>query len=180
MADEIFYDCTRGPPGQSQVATDESYFEFLGKEAGTGFQVDDGQAPRLLVPLSGASISASAAPAFSFDGRIAASGGDRHRSPWAVLRSALSWEGTAFAHCPAVNGENFLFRLTVPGRATPVYTALLSVTRFSPDPTRWTRALAGLVGRRVSLTLARAVFARGMITNGPFVAAAAPWFEVRP
>jgi hypothetical protein len=102
----------------------------------------------------------------------------RRPSRWATLWRAVSPVGTAWAHCPAVTGVNHLFRLD--DGATPVYTALLSVTSFTPNAAKWRKALEGRTGKILTLTLARAVFGDGDVREGPFVASTKATFTVRP
>jgi hypothetical protein len=189
-ADEFFFDCESSPAGATVFATDEAFVEFVNKEAANGLTKDDAQAPKLTSPAAGGTISAATPPMFTFmnmpTARLDARPGRRtgpcpvRRSRWAAARAFFSLEGTAYAHCPAVSGENFLFRLTKEGDSKPLYTALLSVTSFTPSAAKWNKALAGRSGQTVTLTLARAVLSKGTITNGPFVPATAIKFTVGP
>lgn len=190
-ADEFFYDCesTAKPTTLTTFATDESFTEFVNKEVALGLTKDDAQAPKLMTPASGATLSASQPPQFSFViGSSASKSGPvrvttPRRSLWARARRYLgdTLEGTAHAHCPQVNGQNYLFRVTPENDSKKVlYTALLSVTSFTPTADRWSKALSGMNGKSISLTLASAVYSGGNITNGPFVATAPIKFTVAP
>jgi hypothetical protein len=187
-ADEFFYDC--GESTLTNNATDESFVEFINKEVALGLQVDDGQAPILDTPAPGSTISASIPPEFWFRvGPEARHGGPASRvhaaakplEHWAIeLLGRLILEGVAHAHCAPVSGDNYLFRLSDERSATPFYTAQLSVTRFTPGLAAWSRALRGREGRVVRLSLARAIYSAGAITNGPFIASAPVEFAVGP
>jgi hypothetical protein len=192
-ADEFFYDCESmaKPSTLTTFATDESFTEFINKEVANGFTKDDAQAPKLTSPASGGTISAATPPQFSFTVGGSASREARPihlaspvRPPfWRRVARFLgdTIEGTAYAHCPQVNGQNYLFRVTPEGNDKKVlYTALLSVTSFTPSADRWSKALSGMSGKAVTLTLASAVYSGGNITNGPFVATAPLRFTVGP
>ncbi len=186
-ADEYFYDCEGSPPASLKVfATDEGFVEFINKATANAYMMSETQAPVLTAPAAGGGLSASAPPqvvfrsaAMTFDrsgnGRPPAS---RPRSLWSRARSWLSFEGTAWAHCPAVTGETFLFQLTADGAKDPAYTAFLSVTSFTPGAAKWKAALGPLAGKTVNLRLARAVFSQGSITLGPFVSPTPVTFNV--
>jgi len=124
----------------------------------------------------GCSLAAPRAPAPALAAcRRAAPEG---RSLLARLGSLV--EGTAAAHCGALTGENYVFQLVRAGEGRPVYTALLSVTSFSPDPALWRQALAGRNGQMLSVVIQRAVFFRGDISEGPFVQPTPETFRVAP
>ncbi len=192
QADEYFYGCEGNPPaGITIFATDESFGEFANQEAAVGLKTDDVQAPKLVSPAVGSTISGNVPPAFTFKATpMALFRGTRpgaspaackvERSRWAAVSRFLSWEGTAYAHCTAVNGDNYLFRVSKDGQTKPLYTAQLSVTTFTPGAAKWKGALAGLSGQMVTLTLARAIYSKGAITNGPFVASTPIKFTVGP
>lgn len=166
-------------------ASDESFRAFLNKEAAGAFVADDQRAPRLSSPTPGAVLSAAAPPTFMFDvlaaaGEWPARGGVARPSARPSLWARWGLVGTAHAHCPAVTGENYLLRLARDGETEPVFTALLSVRRYTPNADRWRKALAGRAGQTLKLTLARAVFSRGEIREGPFVATTAVSFTAGP
>jgi hypothetical protein len=185
-ADEYFYDCENNPAGLSVYATDESFVELINKEAANGLKTDDTQAAHLTSPAPGAKLSIASPPQWMFRvGPMARGPGRGGRAcpvararRWDRLVRALSPIGVAHAHCPAVNGDNFLFRLAKEGNSKALYTAQLSVTSFTPNAARWSKALAGLAGQTVVVTLARAVYSKGSITNGPFVASTPYKFTV--
>jgi len=184
-ADEYRYDCDNRPAGVTVFATDESFRAFVEAEAGRGFTADDARAARVTAPAPGATLSAANPPQFVLQLPLAVlppAAGRPVRPPrpsrWQRLLDALAPVGTAWAHCPAVNGANMLFRLQ--DGAMPVYTAVLSVNSFTPDPARWRKALGGRVGKTLTLTLVRAVLGDGDVREGPFVASTAPTFLVGP
>ena len=177
-ADEYYYDCedTKKPPELTVFATDEAYREFLDKVAASGFKKDATQSPQLMTPAPDSSVSAATPPMFSFSSGMTLRTKDsvpksrppRRRSALAWLRAALS-EGTAWAHCPTVTGTLYLVQLTAVGEKTPAYTALASVTRFTPDAAVWKEKLGPLAGKKVAVTVARGVFSMGHLELGPFV-----------
>lgn len=188
-ADEFFYDCENNPAGVSIYATDESFVELINKEAANGLKVDDAQAPQLMAPAAGATLSATTPPMVAFKvGAMASRGPARPTRAcaatalgrWTRIKSALSPVSVAHAHCPAVSGENFLFRVTAEGGGAPLYTAQLSVTSFTPGAEPWRKALMGRVGQTVTITLARATYSKGTITAGPYVSSAVLRFAVGP
>jgi hypothetical protein len=178
-ASEYFYDCDDAakPAGLTVYATDEAYREFLDKVAASGFKKDSTQAPQLMTPAVDATVSLATPPAFSFSSGMTLRTKDTvpnprtpaRRSRWAWLKSALSFEGTAWAHCPTVTGPLYLLQLTGAGEKDPAYTALASVTSFTPAPAVWKEKLQRLSGKKVTVTLARGVFSMGHLELGPFV-----------
>ena len=96
-----------------------------------------------------------------------------------AIKSELVLERTAEAHCPATSGDKYLLRLeTSTGDA--VFTAMLSVTTYTPDAAKWSQKLAGKQGQTLTLTLMRATFSGEAIAAGPFKATPAPTFTVGP
>jgi len=177
-ASEYFYDCedAKKPASLTVYATDEAYREFQDKVAASGFKKDSAQAPQVMTPAADSTVSLASPPAFSFTaGMVLRTRGvvpgapPRRTSRWAWLKSALSLEGTAWAHCPTVTGPLYLVQVGEAGKA-PAYTALASVTSFTPDPAVWKEKLQALSGKKVTLTVARGVFSMGTLQLGPFVA----------
>jgi hypothetical protein len=180
--DELLYDCNHLPPGQTTVASDESFRAISDAEDATGLVTDDQRAPRLSAPAAGGALSASTPPRFEFQAKLAENAppgpaSPRPRSTFATLLRAAA-PAVAWAHCPAVTGDNFIFRVEASGH--PVYTALLSVTAFTPDTSKWQAALAPHVGSTVTLTLARAYLLQGRVIEGPYVGATRATFTVQP
>jgi hypothetical protein len=188
-ADEFVYDCNNAPDGgTTTVATDESFVAIVNAEAATGLVTDDRRAPVLAAPPAGSAISASTPPRFELRPGTAAAPARRPRAALASavcpprrspLAAALAWLdpiAVAHAHCPAVTGDNFLFRLQA-GKQV-LYTAVLSVTSFTPDRAKWQGALGGRVGSTVTLTLARAFLLQGTVIEGPYVGSAPITFVV--
>lgn len=191
-ADEYIFDCTVNP---NVFASDESFAKFIEAEAARRVIADDCKSPELLGPSSGATLSARAPPSFLFNPihTCGAQGatisprryavGRRSTLPtWrrAVALAADLLEGTAEAHCGAFTGENYLLRVTNAGDSTPLYTAMLSVDAFQPDPGIWQRAFSGRARQTVSVTIERAVFLRGSINEGPYVQSQPYLFPVGP
>jgi len=189
-ADEYFYQCgdSKRPAGLTVFATDEVYREFIDRVTATGFMKNDAQAPQLTTPAAGGTLSIAAPPAFSFTAGMVLRTPDAaplpplppRRSRWAWLKEALSFEGTAWAHCPAVTGTIYLLQLTPEGQKDPAYQALASVLSFTPDATVWKTQLQALSGKKVTLTLARGVFSMGKLQLGPFIADKDVTFTVGP
>ena len=191
-ADEYIVDCTANA---SQFASDESFGKFIEAEGAGRVTADDCKSPELLGPSFGATLSAGAPPLFLFNpihtcgaqgstgapGRYAV-GTSRARPIWrSVLKFAGDLlEGTAEAHCGTFTGENYLFRIRRAADSTPLYTALLSVTSFQPDPAIWRRALSGRNGQTVSVTIERAIFSGGSINEGPYVQSQPYSFPIGP
>jgi hypothetical protein len=171
-ADEYFYSCTGAPAGVTVFATDESYREIVDKESAGAVVTNDAEAATLMAPAPGGTLSAAAPPTFTLRTPGAAlvppgPGGcpaARPRPWWRWLAPI----GTAYAHCPGVTGDNYLLRLTRAGERRPIYSALLSVTSFTPGAEPWRKALAGRKGQTLTLTILRAGLAGGRVTIGPF------------
>ncbi len=191
QADEYIVDCENNPTGATVFATDESFAEFVNKEAGGGLKVDEANAPKLIAPAPGSSVSIAEAPTFTFAmGTVGAltpapatgpvKTGRTPRPRWAAVRKWFRFEGTAHAHCAAVTGDNTLFRVTKVNDKKALYTAMLSVTTFTPNQAKWAAALAGQSGQMIEVTVARAVYSKGSITLGPFVSATPFRFPVAP
>jgi hypothetical protein len=191
-ADEYFYQCgdSKRPAGLTVFATDEVYREFIDRVTASGFMKSDAQAPQLMTPTAGGTLSIAAPPTFGFTAGMVREDAGPHwrvapglparRPAWAWLKEALSFEGTAWAHCPAVTGTIYLLQLTPQGAKEPAYQALASVLSFTPDATTWKSKLAGLSGKKVTLTLARGVFSMGKLQLGPFIADKDVTFTVGP
>jgi hypothetical protein len=188
-ADDYFYDCedAKKPASLNVFATDEAYRTFLDKIAATGVMKDDNQAPKLSSPMADATLSLAAPPTFTFSSGMAlrlpatpARPSVHRRSRWAWVKDLFSLEGTAWAHCPNVTGSLYLLQLTPVGDTHAAYTALSSVTSFTPNADVWKAKLGGQSGKKVTLTLARGVFSMGEIQLGPFVASQDVSFTVGP
>jgi hypothetical protein len=186
-ADEYFYDCEdASKPGDLTVfATDEAFREFINKEAAAPPMKSDTLAPRLTAPMPPIKLSAAAPPLLTFAltqsaARPAAPTLLRRPARWPGLRVWL-WslvEGTAQAHCAAVSGDLYLVRLV--DKDTTVYTALTAVRSFTPGAAAWKKALDGRIDHGITITVERAVFSTGSITQGPYLATSAPTFTVGP
>jgi hypothetical protein len=74
----------------------------------------------------------------------------------------------AQAHCGALSGFNYYFKVLPQGGTTPLYTAMLSVTQFTPDAAKWQKAMSGRNGQTVTVVIERADFFKGEILQGPF------------
>jgi hypothetical protein len=180
-ADEYFYDCETAPAGVTVYATDESFRAIVDKESARSVTVNDAEAATVVSPAPGATLSAGTPPTFMLRTPTAAlvppgPGGCPSRRPRWWQR--LSPVGVAHAHCPGVTGDNMLVRLTPAGATTPAYTALVSVTSFTPSAERWRAAMGRRKGQTVTLTILRAGLAGGRVTIGPFVPSQTTSFTV--
>jgi hypothetical protein len=181
-ADEYIVDCAAN---DTQFASDENYVKMIEAEAARRVVADPCKSPELLSPVdSSIRLSPGAPPTFIFNPIHTCAAANRSSNPvqgcsmkknpapaWlsALKFGASLLEGTAEAHCGAMSGENYLLRVTRTGDSTPLYTAMLSVTSFTPDAGIWRRALSGRTGQTVSVTILRSVFLRGSINEGPYV-----------
>jgi hypothetical protein len=180
-ADEYFYDCTTAPAGVTVFATDESFRAIVDKETARSVTVSDAEAATVVSPAPGATLSASTPPTFMLRTPTAAlvppgPGGCPPRRPrwWQRLNPI----GVAHAHCPGVTGDNMLVRLTPGGTTTAAYTALVSVTSFTPSAERWRAAMGRRKNQTMTLTILRAGLAGGRVTIGPFVPSQTASFNV--
>ena len=191
-ADEYVVDCT---VDMQQFASDESFVKFIEAEAARRVTADDCKSPELLGPVPGSTLSASTPPMFIFRGTHTCAAdqsairpqryalGTRRTPPmWVNALRFVSElvEGNAEAHCGAFTGENYLLRITQTGDSASLYTALLSVNGFQPDPSIWRRALSGRSGRPISVTIERGIFLHGIINDGPYVQGQPYSFPVGP
>ncbi len=180
--DEYVVSCEAAAVGQPSTS-DENFIRFAEAEAAGRFSADACRSPELLTPAPGTALDLNGPPVISFrpahadcagaapvDGPL----GCRARPRPSAAERTLSFAAdlvvpTAHAHCAAFTGDNYLLRVTVAGEARPLYTAMLSVTSFTPDAQAWKRALSGRSGQSVSLTIARGGFLRGDLNEGPYV-----------
>lgn len=149
--DEYILDCEEAATGGG-FASDENYAAFVNAEAAQRVVIDSCQAPELLTPT--APLRADAPPEFSFN---------------AVPASCASLHRPLRPHCGAFTGENYLLRIRRTAEAPPIYMAVLSVTRFTPDANIWRQALTDYAGETLTMTIERGVFFRGTLVEGPFV-----------
>jgi hypothetical protein len=68
-----------------------------------------------------------------------------------------------------VTGDNYLLRLAA-SDGKQIYAALISTTTFIPGAEVWKKAIGGVSGQSLKVTLLRASYSGGTITAGPFVA----------
>jgi len=197
QADEYVVDCETAATAGTLGASDENFQAVVNAEAaGLVMTTPASKLPQLTAPAAGTMLAAATPPTFSFTPTMmaarlpaAASGGacrmaaGARRSPLgralAALASELVLERRAQAHCAPQSGEKFLLRLATAAGAA-VYTAMLSVTSFTPDAAIWSRQLASHKGETLTVTLERAVFTGDAITDGPYAATPQPTFAVAP
>src|SRR5882724_4694419 len=159
--DEYIIDCTVAEDSGAPTASDENLAAFINAEAAGNVMADACRSPQLAASISNATLDRSTPPTFSFSAKGATcllETPGRQRSGCAAppeRRSALARvvavaaavvERQAEAHCAAFTGENYYFRLMRAGEARPAYSALLSVTSFTPDATIWKNALSRRAG----------------------------------
>ena len=192
-ADEYVVDCNTLDGGQA-FASDENYVKFVEAESARRVIADSCKSPELVAPDPASRLDPRTPPAFSFrathvgcalrpqSGPVYGCYSVKPQRPlWSRLVGLGSslLEGTAEAHCGAFSGENYFFRFKSSDN-NPVYTAVLSVTAFTPDAGIWQRALSGRSGQILSLTIQRGVFFRGDINEGPYVQPQPYSFTVAP
>lgn len=195
-ADEYVVDCEKADGGFA--ASDEDFATVINAEsAGTVMTTPAASLPVLTAPAAGSTLSAAAPPTFTFTPTATAAATPAHRGPTMACRapatkrqrpstfgrvvdaikSELVLVRTAQAHCPATSGDKYLLRLQT-SSGEPVFTAMLSVTSYTPDAAKWAQKLGGRQGQ--SLTLMRATFNSEMIAAGPFLTTPAPTFAIGP
>ena len=184
-ADEVVNSCEDVPIGEA-FASDESFTKFVEAEAAGRLVPEDCRSPVLTAPASGTSIDRNAPPTFTFTPTAPACAAQtssapavkrsgpracppRPRGRWARLLRMISPIGVAEAHCPAVEGPNYLLRIS-DGNNKTIYTALLSITSWKPKEENWKRVMSGRGGQTVRVSIQRAMFVRGSIMEGPYVA----------
>lgn len=198
QADEYVVDCETADGGFA--ASDEDFAAVVNAEAaGTVMTTPAASLPSLTLPAAGATLSIATPPTFTFSGTTTAAAqvksgaamacrapattkrkrASRFGRVLSAIKSELVLERSAEAHCPATSGDKYLLRLeTSTGDA--VFTAMLSVTTYTPDAAKWSQKLAGKQGQTLTLTLMRATFSGEAIAAGPFKATPAPTFTVGP
>ena len=178
QADEYNVDCA-GTDAGTGVTSDENFAAFVNAEA-AGKVVDSCKGPQLTAPAAGATLSAQTPPDIKFNDNSCPATPIRPRTGLRrvprqaprysrVIEALLSRiSGEAQAHCGAISGINYYFKILPAGGGTPLYTAMLSVTSFTPDATKWRTAMAGRSGQTVTVVLEGANFLKGEILEGPF------------
>lgn len=181
-ADEFIVNC-EGAMAGSPTTSDESFTLFIEAEAANKVVKDPCKSPELLSPLTGP-LDRHTPPTFSFRpthasclAPVKAPGalGCRVRPQRPSAAAALGElarslvEGTAYAHCAAVTGENYLFRIYFGESDEPAYTAMLSVTSFTPAAAIWERVMSSHAGQTARITIERGYLSSGVVTEGPYV-----------
>jgi len=180
-ADEYIVDCT-GTDAGTGVTSDENLAAFINAEASGKLKVDPCKAPVIKSPTG--TLSATTPPSIAFD--------DQNTSPSClsppihprtglrqvprqqpgysrVVEALLARAcGEAQAHCGAITGTNYYFKVMPQNGTTPIYTAMLSVVSFTPDAAKWQKAMSGRNGQNVTVAIERAVFFKGDISDGPY------------
>jgi len=198
QADEYVVDCETADGGFA--ASDEDFAAVVNAEAaGTVMTTPADALPVLTLPAAGATLSTATPPTFSITATTTAAATANKgatmacRAPAAAkrkrvsrfgrvisaIKSELVLERTALAHCAATSGDKYLLRLQT-SSGDPVFTAMLSVTTYTPDAAKWSAKLASRQGQTLTLTLMRATFSGEAIAAGPFIATPAPTFMVGP
>ena len=198
QADEYVVDCETADGGFA--ASDEDFAAVVNAEAaGTVMTTPADNLPVLTLPAAGATLSAATPPTFSITATTTAAATATRaatmacRAPAAAkrkrpgrfgrivsaIKSELVLERTAEAHCAATSGDKYLLRLqTSSGDA--VFTAMLSVTTYTPDAAKWAQKMASRQGQTLTVTLMRATFSGQAIAAGPFMTTPAPTFLIGP
>ena len=198
QADEYVLDCEMADGGFA--ASDEDFAAVVNAEAaGAVMTTPAASLPALTLPAAGATLSIATPPTFSFTATTTTAAAPAARGEtmacrapaakrkrvsrfgrvMSAIKSELVLERTAEAHCPATSGDKYMLRLET-SSGDPVFTAMLSVTTYTPDAAKWSAKLAGKQGQTLTLTLMRATFSGEAIAAGPFKATPAPTFTVGP
>jgi hypothetical protein len=182
VADEYIVDCT-GTDAGTGVTSDENLAAFINAEASNKVTNDPCKSPELTSPAAGAKLSAVTPPPISFNdvhGTCAATPPvhprtglrqvPRQQPRYSRIIEALlaRVSGEAQAHCGAITGTNYYFKVLPPGRTAPIYSAMLSLTSFTPDSAKWQKAMSGRSGQTLTIVIERAVFLKGDINDGPY------------
>jgi len=198
QANEYVVDCETADGGFA--ASDEDFAAVVNAEAaGTVMTTPADALPVLTLPAAGATLSAAAPPTFLITATTTAAAPAARGSAMAcrapaaakrnrvsrfgrvmnAIKSELVLERTAEAHCPATSGDKYMLRLeTSTGEA--VFTAMLSVTTYTPDAAKWSQKMSSRQGQTLTVTLLRATFSGEAIAAGPFKATPAPTFMIGP
>jgi hypothetical protein len=181
-ADEYIVDCASTDAGTG-VTSDENLAAFINAEASGKVKPDPCKSPVITSPGSGGTLSATAPPSIRFDDvssavclttpirpRTGLRQVPRQQPGYSRVVEALLARvcGEAQAHCGAISGTNYYFKVMPAGSNTPIYTAMLSQTFFTPDTAKWQKAMSGRNGQTVTIVIERAVFFKGDISEGPF------------
>jgi hypothetical protein len=178
-ADEYFVDCTGTDAGEG-VTSDENLGAFINAEAAGKVTDDNCKAPQLTAPAVGTTLSVQTPPALKFNDSGCPTTPIRPRSGLRkvprqqpvysrTMEAVLARvSGEAQAHCGAISGPNYYLKVMPPNGTTPLYTAMLSMTSFTPDAAKWRKALSGHNGQTVSIVIEGAFFLRGDINQGPY------------
>ena len=192
-ADEYIVNCEGADAGA--VTSDEDYTKFIEADSAGTVVPDACRSPLLSAPAPGTKLDPAQPPVFTFSAVHPTCALHRERGMrfgclqrppgqpgWSsALESALALViKPAEAHCAAITGENYLFRLAHAGETAAVYSAMLSLTSFTPDPAVWKKAIAGRQGQTLALTIERAIFFRGDINQGPYLQPQPYLFVVGP
>jgi len=182
-ADEYIVDCA-GTDAGTGVTSDENLAGFINAEAANRVVKNDPcESPELVSPVAGARLSVQTPSEFVFNrthtcqnptGSILPRTGSRRvpRQQPAysrILEAVLTRISTeAQAHCGAITGTNYYFKVMPQNGTTPLYTAMLSVNSFTPDGAKWQKALSGKSGQNVTVIIERAEFFKGDIAGSVF------------
>jgi hypothetical protein len=176
-ADEYIVDCT-GTDAGSGVTSDENLAAFINAEASNKVVINDPCSPELTSPAAGQTLSAqtprlisftdthSSCPTAPIPPRTGLRKVPRQQPGYSRVIEALLARvvsSDAQAHCGAITGINYYFKVLPQGGTTPLYTAMLSVTSFTPDAAKWQKAMAGRNGQTVTIVIERANFLKGDI-----------------
>jgi hypothetical protein len=183
QADEYIVDCTGTDAGEG-VTSDENLAAFINAEASNRVVTNQPcNAPELTSPASGERLSARTPRAIVFSDVSVSSACGTPIRPRTGLRQVPRQQpgysraieailarlsSDAQAHCGAITGTNYYFKILPQGGTTPIYTAMLSVAQFTPDAAKWQNAMGGRTGQTVTIVIERAKFLKGDIFDGPY------------
>jgi hypothetical protein len=190
--DEYVTDC-EGAAGGAAFASDESWASFVNAHAAKTVTVDDCLAPQVTMPAAGAELDPEVAPYIAFLARRASCGQQgllrTVPRPGLCAPAQEGWltralgllllESPALAHCPAVTGTNYWLKLST-ASGEVVYSALLSVTTYTPNAAIWKAKLSAHRGEALTLVVERGEFSAGDLRSGPFAPPTGVPLKVKP
>ncbi|MFM2153151.1 MAG: hypothetical protein RL199_1586 [Pseudomonadota bacterium] len=186
VPDEYVVDCEGAAAGDT-FTSDESWASFVNAHAAGAVTTDACLAPQVSQPSVGDVLDPDAPPRFVFAPSCRTAldvpGFRGHCPPreawWTHALGLLLLERPALAHCPAVSGTNYWLKLST-SAGEVVYSAVSSVTSFTPDAVKWKAKIAPHRGHALVLVVERAEFSKGDLQTGPFAPPQGVALSVKP
>jgi hypothetical protein len=184
--DEYVADCDAAAAGET-FTSDESWASFVNAHAANGVTTDACLAPQVTSPVDGTVLDPEAPPRFVFSASCQTTldlhrfrGRCAPREGWLTQAlGLLMLERPALAHCAAVSGTNYWVKLSA-ASGEVVYSALLSVTSWTPDAAKWRAKLSAHRGAALTLVVERGEFSKGDLQAGPFAPPKGVALSVKP